>query len=180
MTETTTVELDLSVDTRAFWLDLADRASKTFLQNVLLFLGAGATIVSVSWPTALSSAALATLVTVLLAFVGSTSITSGNLLIDLADRAARTFAGSLVAAIPATGGFADVNWTDAATIAATAALFSVLTSLATTNLGAAKGLPSTAPVAVQEVDEHTEYTAGTLGEPGGTVPYSDGRHSAGN
>lgn len=175
-----------SVNTRAFWFDLADRASKTFIQNVLLFLGAGATIVSVSWPTALSAAGLATLVSVLLAFVGSTALTSGNFLIDLGDRVARTFAGSLVAAIPVTGGFADVAWKDALTIAATAAVFSALTSLATLNIGA-KGLPSTAPVAPVIVDVEpetvtdTEYNAGTLGDAGDPVPYSDsGRHSAGN
>ncbi|ORI13625.1 hypothetical protein BJI47_22500 [Rhodococcus sp. 1168] len=73
-------------------------------------------------------------------------MTSGNFLIDLADRAARTFAGTLVAAIPATGGFGDVDWLNSATIAGTAALVSVLTSLATVNVGAAKGLPTTAPV----------------------------------
>ncbi|OZE92126.1 hypothetical protein CH302_23730 [Rhodococcus sp. 15-2388-1-1a] len=184
---TATVETAyLSVDTRAFWIDLADRASKTFLQNVLLFLGAGATLVSVSWPVALSSAGLATVVTVLLAFVGSTALTSGNFLIDLGDRAARTFAGSLVAAIPATGGFADVNWRDAVTIAGTAVLFSILTSLATVNLGASKGLPSTAPVTPSVIDlepetvSDTEYSADTLGEAGGPVTFNDGRHSAGN
>ncbi|OZE98070.1 holin [Rhodococcoides fascians] len=178
----------ISIDTRAFWLDLLDRGVKTFLQNVLVFLGAGATLVSVAWPAALSAAGLATLVSVLLAFVASTQLTSGNFLIDLGDRVARTFAGSLVAAIPATGGFADVAWKDALTIAATAAVISALTSLASFNIGATKGLPSTAPVALPVVVDvepetvtDTEYNAGTLGEAGGPVPYDDsGRHSADN
>lgn len=144
--------LDLSIDTKAFWLDLADRASKTFVQNVLIFLGAGATILSVSWPAALSSAGLATLATVLLALSTATLLSSGNFLIDLADRAARTFTGTLVAAIPVAGGFGDVQWDKALTLAGTAVLVSVLTSLGSMNLGSTKGVPSLAPVGSTIVD----------------------------
>lgn len=180
----TTVELG-SVDSRAFWLDLADRTVKTFIQNVLLFLGAGVALTSVSWTTVLSSAGLAALVSFLIALANTSSITSGNFLIDTADRAARTFAGTLVAAIPATGGFADVNWWDATAIAGTAVVISVLTSLASTNLGASKGLPSTAPVAVEfeeleynpTADEDAAESVGPFTEtdPGETGPF--GRHS---
>jgi len=135
-----------SIDTKAFWLDLLDRTGKTFLQTVLVFLGAGATIVSVSWTTALSSAALAALVSLLIALSTSTAITSGNFAIDLADRVGRTFVSALVGAIPATGTLSDIDWRDALTLAATAALVSMLTSLASSNLGSATGLPSLAPV----------------------------------
>ena len=135
-----------SIDTKAFWLDLLDRTGKTFLQTVLVFLGAGATIASVAWTTALSSAALAALVSFLIALSTSTALTSGNFAIDLADRVGRTFVSALVGAIPATGTLADINWHDALTLAATAALISVLTSLASSNFGSTKGLPSLAPV----------------------------------
>ncbi|OZD03897.1 hypothetical protein CH275_16025 [Rhodococcus sp. 06-235-1A] len=159
---TVSVEVDLanvSVDTKAFWLDLADRASKTFVQNVLIFLGAGATILSVSWPAALSSAGLATLASVLLALSTATLLSSGNFLIDLADRAARTFTGTLVAAIPVAGGFGDVQWDKALTLAGTAVLVSILTSVASMNLGSAKGLPSLAPVGSTIVDlDEDEYS----------------------
>lgn len=147
---TVTVGVELvgtnTIDSRAFWLDLLDRSGKTFVQTLLIFVGAGATIVSVSWTTALSSAALATLVSFLIALSTSTALTSGNFVIDLADRVGRTFVSALVGAIPATGTLADVNWRDALTLAATAALFSVLTSLATSNFGSTKGLPSLAPI----------------------------------
>lgn len=139
-------ELSGGYDSAAFWLDLLDRTGKTFLQSVLLFFTAGVTITSVSWPALLGSAALASLVTVLLGLSTATALTSGNFLIDALDRVARTFFGVLVAAIPVTGGIADIDWKNAVTIAGTAALLSILTSFATVNIGSVKGLPSTAPV----------------------------------
>ena len=149
-TPTITVGVELNgtytVDTKSFWLDLLDRTIKTFIQTLLIFLGAGATIASVSWTTALSSAALAALVSFLIALSTSTALTSGNFLIDTADRVGRTFVSALVGAIPATGTLSDINWRDALTLAATAALISVLTSLASSNFGPTKGLPSLAPV----------------------------------
>lgn len=156
---TGTVEIG-SVNQRAFWFDLLDRTVKTYIQNVLVFLGAGVVITDVSWPTVLSSAGLAALVSFLLALASATALTSGTWLIDTADRAARTFAGTLVGAIPATGGLTDIDWKQALTIAGTAALVSVLTSVLTVNLGATKGLPSTAPVApaVQAINPTGSYT----------------------
>lgn len=144
-----------AIDTKAFWLDLLDRTGKTFLQTVLVFLGAGATIASVAWTTALSSAALAAFVSFLIALSTSTALTSGNFAIDLADRVGRTFVSALVGAIPATGTLSDINWHDALTLATTAALVSVLTSLASSNFGSTKGLPSLAPVrpAIIAIDE---------------------------
>lgn len=146
----TTVGVELNgaytVDTKSFWLDLLDRTIKTFIQTLLIFLGAGATIASVPWTTALSSAALAALVSFLIALSTSTALTSGNFLIDTADRVGRTFVSALVGAVPTTGTLSDINWRDALTLAATAALISALTSLASSNFGPTKGLPSLAPV----------------------------------
>ncbi|MGW6376213.1 holin [Rhodococcus sp. NPDC055112] len=142
MTESFDVSVELgSIDSRAFWLDVAERTGKTFLQNVALFFTVGATITTVSWPTLLQAAGLAALVSFLLAVSTATAITSGNFLVDLADRGARTFAGTLVGAIPATGGFTDVDWGAAFSLAATAALLSVITSLVSKNFGTV-GLPT--------------------------------------
>lgn len=169
-----------SIDTKAFWLDLLDRTGKTFVQTLLIFLAGGATITSVSWATALSSAALAAVVSFLIALSTSTALTSGNFLIDLADRVGRTFVSALVGAIPATGTLSDINWRDALTLAATAALVSVLTSLVSSNFGSAKGLPSLAPVspdliailgAVDQVSD-TENPADNAWSVG-----DDGRHA---
>ncbi len=153
-----------SIDTKAFWLDLLDRTGKTFLQTVLVFLGAGATIASVAWTTALSSAALAALVSFLIALSTSTALTSGNFAIDLADRVGRTFVSALVGAIPATGTLSDINWHDALTLATTAALISVLTSLASSNFGSTKGLPSLAPLHpdVIVIDEEESPSSSSL------------------
>ncbi|PTR42021.1 phage r1t holin [Rhodococcus sp. OK611] len=145
----------MNISTRAFWLDVADRTSKTFLQNVALFFVAGVTITTVSWATVLGSAALAALVSLLLAISTATALTSGNFLIDTADRAARTFAGSFVGALPATGSsLAEIQWGQAASLAATAALLSVITSLTARNVGA-KGLPSIAPVRASDGQVYT-------------------------
>lgn len=150
-----------SIDSKAFWLDLLDRTGKTFIQTLLIFLAGGATIVSVSWTTALSSAALAALVSFLIALSTSTALTSGNFLIDTADRVGRTFVSALVGAIPATGTLSDINWRDALTLAATAALVSVLTSLASSNFGPTKGLPSLAPVKPELIALDSESEAVT-------------------
>lgn len=145
--EYTTVQVELGgYDSPAFWLDLLDRTGKTFLQNIVLFFGAGVTITSVSWPTLLGAAALASLVTVLIGLATATQLTSGNFLIDTGSRVARTFFGSLVASVPVVGGIADIDWKNAISIAGTAALLSLVTSLLTVNLGSVKGLPTTAPV----------------------------------
>ncbi len=94
----------------------------------------------------------------MIALSTSTALTSGNFAIDLADRVGRTFVSALVGAIPASGTLSDINWHDALTLAATAALISVLTSLASSNFGSTKGLPSLAPVqpaliAIDETDD---------------------------
>lgn len=153
-----------SIDTKAFWLDVLDRTGKTFVQTVLVFLAGGATIASVSWTTAMSSAALAALVSFLIALSTSTALTSGNFLIDLLDRVGRTFVSALVGAIPATGTLSDINWRDALTLAATAALVSVLTSLASSNFGSTKGLPSLAPLHpnVIVIDEEESPSSSSL------------------
>lgn len=158
MTEPLTGVFDTSLSSRVFLLDVLDRTLKTFLQNIIVFLGAGVAITSVSWTSVLSSAGLAALVSFLLAVASATAITSGNPLIDILDRLVRTGAGSFVAAIPVTGGFSDVNWAEAATIAAGAVLLSLLTSLASLNLGATKNLPTLAPVGPVELPEHVNPT----------------------
>ncbi|WP_454835869.1 holin [Rhodococcus qingshengii] len=175
-TPTITVGVELvgtnSIDSKAFWLDLLDRTGKTFIQTLLIFLAGGATITSVSWTTALSSAALAALVSFLIALSTSTALTSGNFVIDLADRVGRTFVSALVGAIPATGTLSDINWRDALTLAATAALVSALTSLMSSNFGSAKGLPSLAPVKPEliAIDGNTEQVTDTE-IPSGNVAY---------
>ncbi|MDI9901297.1 holin [Rhodococcus sp. IEGM 1409] len=168
-----------TINSKAFWLDLLDRTGKTFIQTLLIFLAGGATIASVSWTTAMSSAALAALVSFLIALSTSTALTSGNFVIDLADRVGRTFVSALVGAIPATGTLSDINWRDALTLAATAALVSALTSIASSNFGSTKGLPSLAPVKPEPIaiDGTPEQVTDTE-IPSGNVAY-DAEDTAG-
>ncbi|QFG08084.1 holin [Gordonia phage PCoral7] len=130
----------------AFVEDVAERAVKTFTQTLALFLVAGVSIVSVAWSTALQSAALATLATVLLALVDS-RLVSANPFVEALIRAGRTFIATVVGAVPVVVSadqavtFADVNWTQVAGFAATAALISLVTSIASLPIGP-KGTPS--------------------------------------
>ncbi|QDH92466.1 membrane protein [Gordonia phage Dmitri] len=130
----------------AFVEDVAERAVKTFTQTLLLFLVAGVSVVSVAWSTALQSAALATLATVLLALVDA-RLVAANPYVEALIRAGRTFIATMVGSIPVVISadqavtFADVNWTQVAGFAGTAALISLLTSLASLPIGP-KGTPS--------------------------------------
>ncbi|QGJ95825.1 hypothetical protein J1770_gp39 [Gordonia phage EMoore] len=128
--------------------DLVDKAIKTFAQTLLVYLGAGAavSVLDVPWTVALQGALIATIGTVLLVLV-QTSWTPANPYVDALARAARTFLASLAGAIPVvdpshTVTLADVPWGQAAGIAGTLALVSLLTSLASMNLGVSKHTPS--------------------------------------
>ncbi|AMS03100.1 holin [Gordonia phage Obliviate] len=126
--------------------DVTERAAKTFTQTLLLFLVAGVSVVSVAWGTAIQSAALATLATVLLALVDS-RLVAENPYVEALIRTGRTFIATVVGSIPVVTSadqavtFADVNWTQVAGFAGTAALISLLTSIASLPIGP-KGTPS--------------------------------------
>ncbi|ANA86889.1 hypothetical protein PBI_UTZ_22 [Gordonia phage Utz] len=130
----------------AFIEDVAERAVKTFVQNLALFLVAGVSVLSVAWGTALQSAALATLATVLLALVDE-RIVAANPYVEALIRAGRTFIATVVGSIPVVVSadqavtFADVNWTQAGGLAGTAALISLATSITSLPVGP-KGTPS--------------------------------------
>lgn len=124
------------ITTREFWADALERAGKSFIQVLAAVFGAGATILSVSWPTVLLSAGLAALLSFGAALGTSVVPSTGNAVIDIASRAARTFAIAFIAAIPATAtSLADIDWGATATIAATATVLSVLTSLGSLPVG---------------------------------------------
>ena len=127
--------------------DLVDKAVKTFAQTLLVYLGAGAavSVLDVPWSAALQGALIATIGTVLLVLV-QTAWTPANPYVDALARAARTFLASLAGAIPVvdpthTVTLADVPWGQAAGLAGTLALVSLLTSVASMNLGVSKHTP---------------------------------------
>lgn len=129
-----------------FLLDLVEKGGKTFAQTLLLFLAAGASVMTVPWGTALQGAAIATLSTVGLAVVQS-AWSSPNQYIESIARAGRTFIATGVGAIPVVAAdhavvFADVNWAQVAGVAGTAAAISLLTSVASWKIGSDKASPS--------------------------------------
>lgn len=131
----------------AFLKDTGERAVKTFVQTLALFLVAGVTVTAVPWGTALGASGLATLATVLLS-LSTATITAPNAVVESLIRAARTFIATVIGAIPLTvdaahaSTFADVNWAQAAGLAGTAALISLATSVGSLPLGPVKGSPS--------------------------------------
>lgn len=126
--------------------DVAEKAVKTFAQTLLLFLAVGVSVTQVPWSAALQGAGIAVVGTVVLA-LAQTAWSSGNPYVEALARAARTFLVTLGGAIPVvdashTYAFTDVNWAQAAGIAGTAALVSLLTSAASLRIGPDKASPS--------------------------------------
>ncbi|MEC4615782.1 holin [Tsukamurella tyrosinosolvens] len=126
--------------------DVAEKAVKTFAQTLLLFLVAGTSVLNVPWSTAVQGAAIATIGTVVLA-LAQTAWASANPYVETLARAARTFLATLGGAIPVVDGshafvFTDVNWAQAAGIAGTAALISLLTSVVSLPIGPNRASPS--------------------------------------
>lgn len=126
--------------------DVAEKAIKTFAQTLLLFLVAGTSVLNVPWSTAVQGAAIATIGTVVLA-LAQTAWSSANPYVEALARAARTFLATLGGAIPVVDGshtfvFTDVNWAQAAGIAGTAALISLLTSVVSLPIGPNRASPS--------------------------------------
>ncbi|QPO17119.1 holin [Gordonia phage Lilbeanie] len=119
--------------------DVAERALKSFVQGLGLFLVAGVGITSIPWGTAIQSAGLLALSTVLIAFT-TASITVSDPWVEMLYRAARTFVAAIVAVIPISTPdhafvFSDVNWVEAAGLAATLAVISVVTSIGSMPVG---------------------------------------------
>ena len=136
----------MNTDFRLVLADVAEKAAKTAAQTLLLFLAAGVSVTQVPWSAALQGTAIAVIGTVVLA-LAQTAWSSGNPYVETLARAARTFLASLAGALPVVDAshawtFADVAWGQAAGIAGTAALVSLLTSLASLRIGPDKASPS--------------------------------------
>lgn len=121
--------------------DLAEKGLKTFAQVLLTFLAAGATVsaLDVPWSLALQGAAIATIATVLLATLTIAWQTS-NPYVEILLRASRTFIAAFAGALPVVDAtsavtLADVPWGQAAAMAGTLALVSVLTSIGSLKIG---------------------------------------------
>lgn len=83
-------------------------------------------------------------------------------LMDLAERAVKTFAQSLIATLAVGTPIFDLEWTQGLGIAATATVISVLTSIASFGVGERGTAMAVAPATVEEPVE----------------PASEGRHAA--
>lgn len=111
-----------------------DRAVRTALQVLAGYLAVAHGLTDVPWVPALLAAAFAVLLSLLTAVVASPSF-GERWEFQLAERAVKTFAQSLLAGIGAAAMFAEVDWKTALNAAALAAVASVVTSVMSTRAG---------------------------------------------
>lgn len=163
---------------RVWWQDVGERALRTALQTLIPFLALGLTVFGQNVVEALLAVGFATL----LSFVGSVltarGATTGNFVIDVLERAVKTFLYSAVALIPSNSvTFTDVDWNSVLVQAATATVLSLITAYLAKN----KGVPGTASaLSTQESLEVVyEYDPATYGEADGPLPYEDNATDSG-
>lgn len=130
-----------SITAGTFWMNVVERGIKTFAQAVVVALAGVTAIDQVDWVDAISVAGLAALASVLLALVGASVPSTDNPLVDMAERAGRTFVASLIATLSLYTALHDVPWQDALVMAGITALLSLVTSTASvTATGTASAL----------------------------------------
>lgn len=117
------------IDTVLFWKNMGERALKTFLQNFLVALAAVQVLGEFDWKAALSAAALATVMTALMAVLDAPFPGTGNPTIDLFERALKTFVGSLASSLTVYTGVLDVPWQTVLGLALITTAGSLATSL---------------------------------------------------
>lgn len=117
-------------------MGVLDRAVRTGLQVLLAYLSAAQLINQVEWVPALSATGFAVVLSLLTSVVASPSFGEAWGF-QLLERAVKTFGQSVVAFIGTATMFDQVDWKTGLSAAALAALYSVVTSVATTRLGSA-------------------------------------------
>lgn len=115
-----------------------DRAVRTALQVLAAYLSAAQLINQVDWRAAGAAVGFAVVLSALTSLVGSPSFGDGWGF-QVVERAVKTFAQSLLAFIGTATLFDQVDWKTGLSAAALAALYSVVTSVASTRIGAAGG-----------------------------------------
>lgn len=111
-----------------------DRALRTALQTLAAYLSAAKLINEVAWVPALLAVAFAVILSALTSLVGAPSF-GHRWEFQVAERAVKTFAQSLLAFVGAATLFAQVDWKTAFSTALLAAVYSVVTSVMTTRMG---------------------------------------------
>lgn len=126
-----------------------DRTVRTIVQVVIAYLVAAPTLGGVDWRTAGAAAALAAVVSLLQGLVDLPPL-SGGWLQNALGRALRTFAQTALGFTAAAVLVTQVPWDTVLAASALAAVTSILTSLATTQLG-----PPGTPEIVGPAPAHT-------------------------
>lgn len=132
-----------------------DRALRTALQVLAAYLSTAQLINDVDWRAAALSAGFAVVLSAVTSLVGMPSFGEGWGF-QVVERAVKTFAQSLLAFIGTASLFDQVDWKTALSASLLAAVYSVVTSVATTRAGAAAArgeVDLTAPPSAARVRE---------------------------
>jgi hypothetical protein len=113
---------------------VVDRAVRTALQTLAGYLSAAQLINEVAWVPALSATGFAVVLSLLTSVVGAPSF-GERWEFQVAERAVKTFAQTILAGIGAAWLFDQVDWKTALSTAVLAAVYSVVTSVLATRGG---------------------------------------------
>lgn len=114
---------------------VVDRAVRTALQTLAAYLSAAQLLNEVDWTAALMGAGFAVVLSLVTSAVGLPSFGEAWGF-QVLERAVKTFAQTLLAGIGAAVMFDQVDWKTALSAAGLAALYSAVTSVLTTRVGA--------------------------------------------
>lgn len=120
---------------KAFWLQALDRAVKTALQALVVFLGVGVPIQEIDIQKALMGVAAMVAVSLAMSLSSSQLYVTENFSVDLVQRAIRTFIATAVGVIVGVEELSSIDWANVWGLAATATVLSLVTNFLTKNVG---------------------------------------------
>ena len=120
---------------KAFWLQALDRAVKTALQAVVVFLGVGVPIQDLEVQKALMGVGAMVVVSLVMSLSSSQLYVTENFSVDLVQRAVRTFIATAVGVVVGVEELASIDWGNVWGLAATATVLSLVTNYLTKNVG---------------------------------------------
>lgn len=127
--------IDATITSKAFWLQVLDRSFKTALQSVAVFFGVGVGVTAIDWKQAAVSVGVTVAITVVLSLTSAKLYEVESFSVDLMQRAARTFLATFVGAAIAIDDLRNIDWGNAASLAASATILSIITNMTVRNVG---------------------------------------------
>ena len=127
--------IDATVTTRAFWQQAFERAFKTALQNAAVFF-TGVPLLDIDWGQASIAVGVTVVLSLVMSMASSRLYVVESFTVDLAQRAARTFIATFIGALATLDQLNVNDWKQAAGLALSATVLSLITSGLSRNVGA--------------------------------------------